>query len=309
MSTPGEALPVSRVKDGFVELSAPGEDLPVSRMNDIYPGIDPAPHFAHQTYAGKSILVTGGSRGIGLEITLFYAKAGANIVLVARDQSGLDSAKATILAASVPNSKVITSIVDVTDTKAVKSLVEFVVSTFGRLDIVVANAGKADPWRKPFTEYDPDNWWRTMEVNIRGVYNIAHFTLPELAKTKGYHVIIGSLAGQMRMPFASSYVTSKHAVNRLNEYIAIENPDVKAFSVNPGAIDTEMAKNNPEAASWLIDTLQLPAATLLRLTSGREDWLNGKFVNSNWNLDEVEVQFKEKIIEQGALVNRLHIPH
>ncbi|TFK65493.1 NAD-P-binding protein [Pluteus cervinus] len=288
-------------------MSTPAEDLPVSHMNDIYPGIDPTPHFANKTYAGKSVLVTGGSRGIGLEIALFYAKAGANITLVARDQAGLDSAKATILAA-IPESKVITSIVDVTDTKAVKSLVEFVVDTFGKLDIVVANAGKADPWQKPFTEHDPDNWWRTMEVNIRGVYNIAHFTLPELAKTKGYHIIIGSIGGQMRRPFASSYATSKHTVNRLNEYIAIENPDVKAFSVHPGAILTELAKNVPEVSSLLIDTLQLPAATLLRLTSGREDWLNGKFVNSNWNLDEVEAQFKEKIIEQGALVNRLHIP-
>ncbi|TFK67274.1 NAD-P-binding protein [Pluteus cervinus] len=288
-------------------MSIPAEDLPVSRMNDIYPGIDPVPHFTNKTYAGKSVIVTGASRGIGLEIALFYAKAGANVAIVARDQADLDSAKTTILAAA-PDAKVTTYVVDVTNTNIVKSFVESVVAAFGKLDIVISNAAKADPWQKPFTEYDPDNWWRTMEVNIRGVYNIAHFTIPELAKTKGYHIIIGSIGGQLRTPFASSYGISKHAVNRLNEYILIENPDVKALCVHPGAISTELAKLNPEFAPMLIDTLQLPAATLLRLTSGRDDWYNGKFVNSNWNLDEVEAQFKEKIIEQGALVNRLHMP-
>lgn len=137
------------------------------------------------------------------------------------------------------------------------------------------------------------------------------------------------------MPFASSYVLSKHAVNRLVEYIKTENPNVKTFSLNPGAIKTDMADNNPEAAPWLIDTLQLPAATALRVTSGKEDWLNGKSVSSyrclpsvciamicvltgiygtsrylsaNWNLDEVEQKWKEKIIAEDALVNRLHVP-
>jgi hypothetical protein len=65
-------------------------------------------------------------------------------------------------------------------------------------------------------------------------------------------------------------------VNRLNEYIHAEHPAVKTFALNPGAIKTSMADNNPEAAPWLIDTLQLPAATCLRLTSGKEDWLSGR---------------------------------
>ncbi|KAJ7142670.1 hypothetical protein C8R44DRAFT_726004 [Mycena epipterygia] len=112
----------------------------------------------------------------------------------------------------------------------------------------------------------------------------------------------------MRMPFASSYVVSKHALNRLNEYIHAEHPEVKTFSLNPGAIKTSMAENNPEAGPWLIDTLQLPAAACLRLTSGSEDWLTGRYVSANWNLDEVESDWKTRIIGQEALVNRLHIP-
>lgn len=110
---------------------------------------------------------------------------------------------------------------------------------------------------------------------------LASFALPHLSTTSGYFLVIGSVGAQMRMPFASSYVLSKHAVNRLVEYIKTENPNVKAFSMNPGAIKTDMADNNPEAAPWLIDTLQLPAATALRMTSGKEDWLNGKSVSSS----------------------------
>ncbi|KAJ7451200.1 NAD-P-binding protein [Mycena galericulata] len=285
----------------------PAEELPVTRMSDIYPGIDPKPHFEGKTYAGKVVLVTGPSRGIGEEIALFYARAGASLSLVGRKPDELAEVKAKILA-DVPNAPIEIFVADVVDTQAVKAAVAGTVAAFGRLDIAIENAGKADPWKKPFTEYDPDNWWKTMEVNIRGVYNVAHFALPELVKTKGYNVIIGSIGAQIRMPFASSYVTSKHAVNRLNEYIHIEHPDVKSFSVNPGAIKTTMADNNPEAAPWLIDTLQLPAATLLRLTSGKEDWLSGRYFSPNWELDEVNALWKEKIVEQDALVNRLHIP-
>ncbi|KAJ7214930.1 NAD-P-binding protein [Mycena pura] len=302
----------------------PAEDLPVTRMSDIYPGIDPKPHFEGKTYAGKVVLVTGPSRGIGEEIAFFYARAGASLSLVGRKPDELDAVKAKILA-EVPNAPIEIFVADVVDTQGVKAAVSGTVAAFGRLDIAIENAGKADPWKKrksppvslyltltffasAFTEYDPDNWWKTMEVNIRGVYNVAHFALPELVKTKGYNVIIGSIGGQVRMPFASSYVTSKHAVNRLNEYIHTEHPDVKSFSVNPGAIKTRIADNNPEAAPWLIDTLQLPAATLLRLTSGKEDWLSGRYVSSNWELDEVNTTWKAKIIGQDALVNRLHVP-
>jgi len=286
---------------------APSEDLPVTRMSDVYPGIDPKPYFQAQTYAGKVVLVTGASRGIGQEIALFYARAGASVSLVSRDQASLDAVKKIILG-DVPKAKVQTFVADVCDTKSVKSAIDGTVKAFGRLDITIASAGKADPWKKPFTEYDPDNWWKTMEVNIRGVYNVIHFALPELAKTKGYSIIIGSIGAQMKMPFASAYVTSKHALNRLNEYAHTEHPDVKCFCVHPGAIKTAMADNNPEAAPWLIDTLQLPAATLLRLTSGKEDWYSGRYVSANWNLDEVDANWKEKIIAEDALLNRLHVP-
>lgn len=99
-----------------------------------------------------------------------------------------------------------------------------------------------------------------------------------LAKTKGYFISVSSIGAQIRIPFASSYVLSKHSLNRFTEYIHSEYPDVKAFSLHPGAIKTAMADNNPSQAAWLIDTVHLPACTMLRLTSGRDDYLSGRYV-------------------------------
>ncbi|KAJ7160152.1 NAD-P-binding protein [Mycena filopes] len=304
--------------------AAPPENLDITRMQDIYPGIDPAPHFANQTYAGKAVLVTGASRGIGREIALFYARAGASVALVARNETTLNAVKALMLAES-PVAQVVVFAADVVDTHAVRAAVEAAVLAFGKLDILVAGAGRSDVWDKrpgrhparlftglhsDLTDCDPDEWWTTVETNLRGVYNVVHFAVPELAKTEGYCIVLGSASAQTRYPRGSPYntVISKHALNRLTEYISIENPGVKALTMDPGAIKTDMTALNPAAAPYLIDTLALPAATCLRLTSGRADWLNGRYLSANWNLDELEDVWKARVLKEDALVNRLHIP-
>ncbi|KAF5372487.1 hypothetical protein D9758_005171 [Tetrapyrgos nigripes] len=290
-------------------MSVPPEDLPVTHMSDIYSSIDPQPYFDGQTYAGKIVLITGASRGIGSEIALFYARAGASLSLLARSKDALDGVKGSILSQASPKLEIITFVVDVCDTQVMKDAIEQTAQHYGRIDIVVANAGRCEVYTKPFTEYDPDNWWKTIEVNIRGVYNTAHFALPHLSTTSGYFIAMSSAAAQLpRVPWSSAYPLSKHAVNRFVEYVIAEQPNVKAFAMHPGAIITEMSKDYDAIKPYLVDTLQLPAATLLRLTSGSMDWLNGRYVSANWDLDEVETVWKERILEQDALVNRLHIP-
>jgi short-subunit dehydrogenase len=94
--------------------------------------------------------------------------------------------------------------------------------------------------------------------------------------SKGYFIVVSSSGAHLKMPYASAYSTSKLAIGRLNEYIHIENPDVKTFTFHPGAINTEMAQDNPHIIEYLVDTLQLPACTLLRLTSGKDNHLRGR---------------------------------
>ncbi|KZS87418.1 NAD-P-binding protein [Sistotremastrum niveocremeum HHB9708] len=288
-------------------MSVPAEDLPVTHHHDVYPAIDPSAHFQNQTYKGKVVLITGSSRGIGQEVALFYARAGATVVLVARQQSTLDAVR-DVIVKEVRTATLASFVADVTKTTQVQAAVEGAVKKFGKLDIVLANAGTINEMKKPFTENDPDEWWNTIEVNVRGVYNVAHYALPHLDKTSGYFLITSSVAAQFRFPNSSAYQLSKHAVGRLNEFIKLEHPKVKTIAVHPGGIMTKLADLVPEIHQLLVDTLQLPAATILQLTSGKYDWFSGRFVSSNWDLGEVESQFKEKILAEDALVSRLAIP-
>ncbi|KAJ3855991.1 NAD-P-binding protein [Lentinula lateritia] len=290
------------------------KNLPVTTRHDVYPAISPESYFSGSSataFRDKVVLVIGASRGIGLSISTFYARAGAKLAIVSRSQKALDVAESQIHleVKSSATPEVFSVVADVTDTNAIAEAVRKVVDKYGRLDIVVANAGTSSPWDKPFVKTDPDvDWWKTVEVNLRGVYNVAHYSLPHLEKTNGAFVAVSSMAAQINLPFASAYVVSKAALNRFIEYVSIEHPGVKSFTVHPGSIQTEMALS--VLSNWEsvpVDTLQLPDATILKLTdgSGRFDWLSGKFVSANWDLEEVERDWKEKIVNEGLLVTRI----
>ena len=158
-------------------------------------------------------------------------------------------------------------------------------------------------------------------------------SVPELLKTKGQVVIITSSAAQVRIPNMSEYCISKHAINRFVEFIAIgkpyfcitithqqysmsicyrfaEYPDLKIFSVHPGTIKTALYDEfgGGEGNFPISSTVGLSAATVLYSTTGKADYLSGRYVSSTWDLGEVERDWKEKIVAQNCLVNKLSIP-
>ena len=110
----------------------------------VYPAVNPQRAFRDRTFAGKVVLITGASRGIGQVIATFYARAGAKLALVARTASKLDTVKTQILEEK-PNAEVLTFALDVTDTQAAAKAVSSTVERFGRIDVVVANAGVGLP--------------------------------------------------------------------------------------------------------------------------------------------------------------------
>ena len=110
----------------------------------VYPTIDPKVHYDAQTFSAKVVLITGASRGIGEEIALQYAHAGANLTLVARSQAGLDATRDAILRER-PSAQVLVFPADVQDVTKAEEAVATTVRQFGRLDILVANAGSARP--------------------------------------------------------------------------------------------------------------------------------------------------------------------
>jgi len=282
------------------------EDLKVTNRHDVYPLIDPQIHYDNQTYAGKVVLITGASRGIGLETAINYARAGASVTIVARSQETLDQSRDKILHGQ-PSAQVLTFPADVRDVKKVEEVVAATVAHFGRLDILVSNAGMVRPGTTPFANKDPIGWWEVLEVNVRGVYNFVHFSVPELVKTGGQIIFLSSDAAQYRAAFNSEYCLSKHTLHRLAEFVVVENPSIRIFCVHPGSVATELNANSQSPVAPK-DPPALAAATILYLTSGKADYLSGRYVSATWDLGEVERDWREKIVAQNGLVNKLAIP-
>ncbi|KAJ3818526.1 NAD-P-binding protein [Lentinula raphanica] len=269
-------------------------------LDSVYDAISPEPYFSgalSSTYRDKVVLVAGASKGIGYSIALFYARAGATVVIVSRFQDTLDEAKSDCS----PSAEVLALAADVTDPKAIQAVVAESMEKYGHLDVAIANAAIGGSWDQRFTDGDPyEDWWRV-------------YALPYLEKTGGSFVAVSSLACQASLPFASAYSVSKSALNRLVEYTAMEYPRVKSFTIHPGRIVTKAPKPRagppPKWEPPAADTLELPAATLLKLTdgSGKFDFLSGRFLSANWDLEEVERDWKNEIVEKDMLLTRLVI--
>ncbi|KIO34547.1 hypothetical protein M407DRAFT_240434 [Tulasnella calospora MUT 4182] len=280
-----------------------------SLVSDVYPGIEPSKFKG--IYAGKVAFITGGATGIGLETAKAFAASGANVFIVGRRLPQLEAAKAEI---EKLGAKVGIASVDVTKYESLKAGASAAVELFGRIDIVVANAGRYPETQKKLGDYAPEDWVSCMDSNVQGTFFTLHATLPELVKTgNGYFIALSSSLAQTRIPGESAYNISKHAVNRLTEWIDIEykKDGVKAFSIHPGSILTDVSK--PLAESTFKDlniftqSPKLFAWTAVRLASGSEDWLSGRFFDATWNLDEIE-KLKAKIVDQDVLKNRLALP-
>ncbi|KAH9002473.1 NAD-P-binding protein [Lactarius hatsudake] len=314
------------------------EEISVTNRHDVYSTIDPKEAFANQTYRGKVVLVTGASRGIGQETAITYAMAGAKVTIAGLLQETLDKTAAVIHTA-VPGAQVLAVSTDVRDPKATEAAVQATLERFGRLDVLIANAGASGNLTQKLGDKDPDRWWNTFEVNVRGVYNTVRFVLttslprdviliggkePRYLRSRkpaGRIVVISSNAAQLRIPHASDYATSKHALNRLVEFIALEYPKLTVFALHPGVIKTQMTQEAgveyPD--DFPLDTLQLPAATMLYLTSGRDRLVERKvsgvrlvvlftYLAATWDIAEVEKDWKEKIQVGNVLINKLAIP-
>ena len=132
-----------RTDPSFVSLPFRDQSSPRSHIHthtSIYPTIDPEPLYAARFYSGKVVLVTGASRGIGRETALQYARAGASLAIVARSREALDETR-DLIVADVPGADVLVLTADVCDVEGVRNAVQDVLQHFGKLDILIANAG------------------------------------------------------------------------------------------------------------------------------------------------------------------------
>ncbi|KAG8953237.1 hypothetical protein FRC04_002647 [Tulasnella sp. 424] len=291
-------------------MAAPRDEHYPRIVSDVYPGIDPSKFKG--IHKGKVVFITGGATGIGLGAAKGFAESGANVFIAARRLPQLQAAKAEI---EKLGAKVGIASVDVTNYESVKAGVSAAVELFGRIDIVIANAGRYPETGTKLGDYDPEDWASLVDLNLQGTYFTLHATLPELLKTgNGYFIAVSSSMAQTRIPGESAYNITKHAVNRLIEWVDIEykKDGIKAFSINPGAVLTPGSKHLSESNEFKDLNLftmspRLFAWTAVRLASGSEDWLAGRFFDATWNLDEI-AKSKSEIVDQDVLKNRLALP-
>ena len=289
--------------------------LDVTSHHAPYKAIDPAATLKDSA-RDKVIFIAGASRGIGQATAVAFAKAGARaIYLTARSAGAMEETRLMVSEAN-PKTQCLHSICDVTIATQVEAAVTECVKRFGAIDAADANAGHLGPWVK-VGESDPEGWWRNWEVNVRGAYHVIRFTVPHLARSAtqraaeggsgGHLILLSSVGAQLLMPGASDYQTSKHAINRLCEFVQIDhgNDGIKCFALHPGGVSTVLGRNMPQSMhSYLVDEPELPAAFAVWLCSGKADWAKGRYLSANWDITELGA-LAENIVKGDLLVNRL----
>jgi 3-oxoacyl-[acyl-carrier protein] reductase len=194
---------------------------------------------------GKVALVTGGSRGIGAAIAKRLATDGASVAITYSQAA--DAATAVVKAIEGAGGKAIAIKADAANADAVRNAVDQTVAKFGRLDVLVNNAGTAIP--KPFEETTLEELDRVIDINIRGMFVATQAALKHM-KDGGRIINIGSCVGERMMtPGLAPYSATKGAVKMFTQGLARElgGRAITVNNIQPGPIDTDL---NPAASEW-----------------------------------------------------------
>jgi len=218
-------------------------------------------------FAGQVVLITGASSGIGAALAREFARQGADVVLLARRADRL-TALAQEIERSGRRALVVTA--DVTVDGDLERAVAATRATFGRLDVVIANAGFGVVG--PVESLSLDDYRRQFETNVFGVLRTVYATLSDLKQTRGRLAIIGSVNGFIAPPASGAYALSKFSVRALAYLLHAElaPQGVSVTHVAPGFVTTEIfqvnkqGKYNPEAKIDVPAWLRMPAATAAR---------------------------------------------
>jgi 3-oxoacyl-[acyl-carrier protein] reductase len=196
---------------------------------------------------GKIALVTGGSRGIGAAIAKRLAADGARVAITYT--KGADAAASVVKEIERAGGKAIAIQADAADPDAGKAAVEKTVATFGRLDVLVNNAGTAIP--KTFEETTLEDMDRVIDINVRGVFLATQAALKHM-KDGGRIIMIGSAVGErVVVPGLVPYSATKGAVKIFTQGLSREvgSRGITVNNVQPGPIDTDL---NPAAGDWAV---------------------------------------------------------
>jgi 2-deoxy-D-gluconate 3-dehydrogenase len=237
---------------------------------------------------GRVAIVTGGNGGIGLGMARGLASAGANVVVVGRNA---DKSHAAVRELGKLGAEAMAVTADVTDEATVGRMVQAARDRFGRVDILINNAGTNI--RKSLHEYSLDEWHRVMNTNLTSAFLCSRAVYPEMKAAGGGKVInIGSMMSIFGASFSPAYGASKGGIVQLTKSAAIAwAPDnIQVNAVLPGWIDTELTQGARREVPWLHESVlkRTPArrwgtiddmsGVAVFLASSASDFVTGTFI-------------------------------
>ena len=250
----------------------------------------------------KNTLITGASRGLGAEISRVFVSMGANVLLCARDDSALETVAAKLRRESIyPTQRILTCAADISQTVQVDQIFCFFEKEFGRLDVLVNNAGIQGPIG-PMEQSDWNLWRSVVEVNLLGTAYMIFKALP-LMKRQRSGKIINLSGGGATTPRAnySSYAVAKTGIVRLTETVAQETASygIDINAVAPGAMNTQMLEETLAAGECAVGqseyakalkqkeeggtSPEVAARLCAYLASSKSDGISGKLISALWD--------------------------
>ncbi len=188
-----------------------------------------------QLLKDKVVLLTGGSRGIGLECAIKYAEEGAKVAIVSNDMSSIDNA------ISIVGNQHMGLYADVSNAQEIQTAINEILIKFGRIDVIHNNAGIAHP-SKPIHETEDTEWNQLFNINVKGIYHTAKYGMDPLIQSQGCIINTSSLVGEIGQENHAAYSATKGAVNALTKSMALDYAKykIRVNAVAPAGVWTPM---------------------------------------------------------------------
>lgn len=279
-----------------------------------------------QSLRGRCAIVTGASQGLGLAIARAFAVAGANLVICARDQRALDAARDDLADVLSDGARVIATKADVSREEDVRRLTAEAFAAFGRVHILVNNAGVYGPMGS-IDQVDWAEWVRAIEINIYGSVLPIRAILPHFREHRYGKVIQLSGGGATTpLPRITAYAAAKAAIVRLAESVALDVKEegIDVNSIAPGALNTRMMSEliaaGPEAVGQAFfdrmsklaeeggTPLERGAALALFLASAESDGITGRLLSAPWDPWEALQRHRGDLDESDIYTLRRIVP-
>ncbi|KAI9695790.1 MAG: hypothetical protein M1836_006056 [Candelina mexicana] len=254
----------------------------------------------HLSLSGKNVLITGGGGGVGRATTIAFALAGAShIIITGRNTPTLEeSRKAALEALSAQhkdsNTEIHTFVADITDEAGIAQLFKTIEQDIGNIDIMINNAGYLEKATRTI-DMDISDSWLSMEINVKGTMimsraYVKHFTAQKIKEP--IYINVTSATAHHTYPAGGAYGAAKAASARLMDFVQLNHPELRVINLQPGVIKTAMsARSEMQVEVW--DNADLPAHFMVWLSSSEAEFLKGRFLWANWDVEELKAKKKE----------------